>query len=157
MNDIIAYTKQHSIWLSRGMKIMNIKKCNLKDVKTLAVLNKQLIDDEKSDNSMNIEELEERMISFLTTDYSAYFFEVDNNIVGYALVKTTCNPLYLRQFLIDREYRKQHYGTEAFHSLIKYLGINNIDIEVLSWNEAGKKFWESCGFNEISRYMRYEG
>lgn len=135
---------------------MNIKKCSLNDVKMLAMLNKQLIDDEKSDNSMNIMELEERMQDFLTTDYQAYFFEVENNIVGYALVKTTCTPLYLRQFLIDRKYRKRHYGTKAFHSLIEYLGVDNIDIEVLSWNEVGKRFWESCGFSEISKYMRYQ-
>ena len=134
---------------------MNIKKCDLRDVETLALLNKQLIDDEKSDNSMNIKELEERMKSFLMTDYQAYFFEVDDDIVGYALVKTTCSPLYLRQFLIDRKYRHQHYGTEAFHSLIRYLSADSIDIEVLSWNEAGNRFWESCGFSEVSRYMRY--
>lgn len=136
---------------------MNIRKCDLKDVENLAILNKQLIDDENSNNSMNIKELEERMKSFLLTDYQAYFFEVDDNIVGYALVKTTCAPMYLRQFLIDRKYRKQHYGTEAFHSLIRYLGVDNIDIEVLSWNEAGIRFWKSCGFREVSRYMRYNG
>lgn len=136
---------------------MNVKKCELKDAETLAILNKQLIEDEKSDNPMNVKELEERMRGFLTSDYQAYFFEVDNNIVGYALVKTTCTPLYLRQFLIDRKYRKKHYGTDAFHSLLRHLGIDNIDIEVLSWNEAGKRFWESCGFKEISRYMRYSG
>lgn len=137
--------------------MINVKKCDLKDVETLAILNKQLIDDEKSDNSMNVKELEERMKSFLTTDYQAYFFVANDNIVGYALVKTSCTPLYLRQFLIERKYRKQHYGTEAFHSLMRYLSVDNIDIEVLSWNEAGKHFWESCGFSEISRYMRYNG
>ncbi len=137
--------------------MMNVRKCELKDVEMLAILNKQLIDDEKSDNPMNVKELEERMKGFLATDYQAYFFEVDDNIVGYALVKTTCTPLYLRQFLIDRKYRKQHYGTEAFRSLMELLCVDNIDIEVLSWNEAGKRFWESCGFSEISRYMRYKG
>lgn len=135
---------------------MEIKKCTLEDVPQLAVLNKQLIDDEKSNNPMNIRELEARMEGFLNTDYDAYFFIVDEAAVGYALVKNTCTPLYLRHFLIDRKYRKQHYGTEAFNSLIKYLGVNDIDIEVLSWNEAGKRFWESCGFKELSRYMRYQ-
>lgn len=135
---------------------MEIKKCTLEDVPQLAVLNKQLIDDEKSNNPMNIRQLEARMAGFLNTDYVAYFFIVDEAVVGYALVKNTCTPLYLRHFLIDRKYRKQYYGTEAFHSLIKYLGVNDIDIEVLSWNEAGKRFWESCGFKELSRYMRYQ-
>ncbi|MBR2408885.1 MAG: hypothetical protein IKB07_08015 [Lachnospiraceae bacterium] len=28
--------------------------------------------------------------------------------------------------------------------------------QLLPWNERGMKFWESCGFKEISRYMRFE-
>lgn len=136
---------------------MNVIKCRREDVGTLAVLNKQLIEDEKSNNPMSIKELEERMKSFLETDYEAYFFEVNQDIIGYALVKTACTPLYLRQFMIDRKYRRQHCGTEAFHFLMEYLGADTIDIEVLPWNEAGKRFWESCGFREISRYMRLGG
>ncbi|MBQ8596452.1 MAG: GNAT family N-acetyltransferase [Lachnospiraceae bacterium] len=88
--------------------------------------------------------------------YDAYFFVVGEEIVGYALVKNSCKPLYLRQFLIDRKYRKQHLGTEAFHELLKYLEVENIDIEVLPWNEAGLRFWSSLGFKEISKYMRYK-
>lgn len=137
------------------MKMM-IKKCTLEDISQLAILNKQLIDDEKSDNPMSIKELEKRMTGFLNTEYDAYFFMVDDDVVGYALVKNSCRPLYLRQFLIDRKYRKQHYGTEAFKSLIEYLNVKSIDIEVLSWNEAGNRFWKSCGFKDISRYMRFE-
>lgn len=135
---------------------MEIKKCTLKDVAQLAILNKQLIDDEKSDNPMSIKELEDRMTGFLNTEYDAYFFVVNDAVVGYALVKNTCSPLYLRQFFINRQYRKQHLGTEAFKSLIEYLNVKSIDIEVLSWNEAGNRFWESCGFKDISRYMRFE-
>lgn len=135
---------------------MVIRKCKLEDIPKLALLNKQLIEDEKSDNPMSIQELEERMTGFLNTEYDAYFFMVDEDIVGYALVKNSCRPLYLRQFLIDRKYRKHHYGTEAFNSLIQYLEVKRIDIEVLSWNEAGNRFWESCGFKDISRYMRFE-
>ena len=111
---------------------------------------------EKSDNPMNIKELEERMTGFLNTDYEAYFFIVNDEIIGYGLVKNICTPLYLRQFLIDRKYRKQHYGTEAFQSLLEYLKVDTIDIEVLTRNEPGNRFWENCGFKEISRYMRFE-
>lgn len=133
---------------------MKIEKCTLKDISQLASLNKQLIDDEKSDNSMNMSELEERMSGFLGSEYDAYFFVAEEKVIGYALVKNTCTPLYLRQFLIDRNYRKKHYGTEAFNALMEYLNIDSIDIEVLPWNERGIRFWESCGFREISRYMR---
>lgn len=133
---------------------MKIEKCTLKDIPRLAALNKQLIEDEKSDNPMNMSELEERMTGFLSSEYEAYFFVAEEKVIGYALVKNTCNPLYLRQFLIDREYRRKHYGTEAFDALMNYLNVDSMDIEVLPWNERGIRFWENCGFREISRYMR---
>lgn len=133
---------------------IQILKCTLADVPQLALLNKQLIEDEQSNNTMSICELEERMHSFIICEYDAYFFMVQDNVVGYALVKKTCCPLYLRQFLIDRNYRKMHYGTIAFQALLEYLNVNTIDIEVLPWNELGIHFWQSLGFSEISRYMR---
>lgn len=133
---------------------MEIIKCGKDAVPQLAIFNKQLIEDEKSDNPMTIHELENRMDDFLKTEYDAYFFEANNAIVGYALVKTSCSPLYLRQFFIGREYRKNHCGTEAFHALLNYLNVDSIDIEVLSGNEPGNRFWESLGFKEVSRYMR---
>ncbi|MDD5935187.1 MAG: GNAT family N-acetyltransferase [Clostridiales bacterium] len=133
---------------------MHIKQCTVDDVKELATLNQQLIEDEKSDNKMNLAELEERMREFLRTDYHAYFFLDDHQVLGYALVKYTSKPYYIRQFLIDRKYRKQHIGTQAFDVLQKELDTDVLDLEVLSWNEAGKKFWEKCGFVERSRYLR---
>ena len=133
---------------------MKIIKCNSSDIPQLAVFNKQLIEDEHSDNPMSVPELEKRMDSFLNTEYDAYFFEEDKLIVGYALVKKSCSPLYLRQFFIGREYRKNHYGTKAFHALLEYLNVDSIDIEVLSGNKPGNLFWESLGFKEVSRYMR---
>lgn len=89
------------------------------------------------------------MKEFLETDYSAYFFIEDNQIIGYALVRNTSRPVYLRQFLIDRKYRKHHYGTQAFQMLLKYL-------EVLPWNKNGLAFWKQCGFNETCIAMRYK-
>ena len=135
---------------------MQIQKCTMIDVPKLAQLNKQLIDDEKSDNPMNINELESRMKGFLETDYSAYFFIEDSQIIGYALIRNTSNPVYLRQFLIDRNYRKHHYGTQAFQMLLQYLDIKEIDLEVLPWNKSGLAFWKHCGFHETCIAMRYK-
>ena len=131
---------------------LDIKKCTKDDIDKLAILNKELIEDEKSDNPMSIEELKERMCGFLNGDYYAYFFMKENNVVGYALVNHSSNPLYLRQFFIDRMYRKQHIGAKAFELLLEELRTDCIDLEVLSRNEVGMNFWESCGFVERSRY-----
>lgn len=135
---------------------MVIKKCTMEDVDQLAKLNKQLIEDERSDNKMTLTELKERMRGFLETDYCAYYFLEGSDILGYALVNMNVNPIYLRQFLIERNYRRNHIGKNAVDLLMQEINADTLDIEVLSWNEAGMKFWESCGFIERSKYMRLD-
>lgn len=135
---------------------MQIRECNNHDVPQLAVMNKHLIEDEKSNNPMRVEELEQRMQGFLSSDYKAYLFVEDENILGYALVRHTSTPLYLRQFYIKREFRRQHYGKMAFERLMKYIQADAINIDVLPWNERGRLFWKSCGFEDMCISMRYE-
>ncbi len=129
--------------------------CSDADLDVLATLNKQLIDDEKSDNKMNVSQLKERMFGFIHSEYDAYLFMDGNEIIGYALVKNTQSPLYLRQFFICREHRQKGYGKVAFNKLMQMLKAETIDIEVLCWNSVGKAFWDSLGFNERSVYMRF--
>lgn len=52
---------------------MNIIKCSREDIPQLAFFNKQLIEDEKSDNPMSVSELEKRMDGFLKTEYECLF------------------------------------------------------------------------------------
>ena len=136
---------------------MTIQKCTIDDCRYLAELNKELINAEGSDNSMTIRELEERMKDFLQTSYEAFFFIEQDVVIGYALVKMDCEPLYLRQFMIKQEYRRKHYGEQAFQKLLSYLKTNSVDIEVLSNNHQGIKFWEKMGFVERHKYMQYKG
>ena len=134
---------------------MLMMQCTSQDIHTLAVLNKRLIEDEKSNNPMGLEDLENRMTTFLASEYNAYFFKVAEEIVGYALVRHTCSPLYLRQFYIDRAYRRKHYGEKAFRELLDVLWTDTIDIDVLPWNTAGVQFWKSLGFTETCISMKY--
>ena len=136
---------------------MTIQKCTIDDCRYLAELNKELINAEGSNNSMTIKELEERMKDFLQTSYEAFFFMEQNMVVGYALVKMDCEPLYLRQFMIKQEYRRKHYGEQAFQKLLSCLKTNSVDIEVLSNNHQGIRFWEKMGFVERHKYMQYKG
>lgn len=135
---------------------MQIVKCEMCDIEELASMNKQLIDAEKSNNQMSISELRNRMVGFLAGEYEAFFFTESDAVIGYALVKGSVSPLYLRQFFIKEEYRRKHYGTVAFQELLQHLGVESIELEVLPWNERGIRFWSSLGFKEISRYMRLE-
>ena len=133
---------------------MNIVKCASADAGRLAVLNRQLIEDEGSDNRMTLDGLEARMKGFLETDYDAYFFTENGDVIGYALVNTKAVPLYLRQFFVCHEHRREHKGTEAFRMLMDALGTDTIDVEVLSGNGKGARFWASLGFIERSRSLR---
>ena len=139
---------------------MQIVRCSTNDIPLLAAMNKCLIEDEQSTNQMNLAELEKRMEGFLSTEYTAYFFvddksESSDKIVGYALVRNTASPLYLRQFYIKRECRRKHFGSQVFKLLMDYLKTETIDIDVLPWNERGMAFWKSIGFTETCVSMRY--
>ncbi|MFD0711605.1 GNAT family N-acetyltransferase [Paenibacillus sp. GCM10027626] len=139
------------------MSELSIRICSHVDLALLATLNKQLIEDERHDNTMNIEQLKERMRSFIDTDYKAYIFGRDCEIIGYALVDHTRHPLYLRHFFVCRNFRRNGYGKLAFEKLIERLNTKEIDIEVMHWNHIGYEFWKSLGFIERSIYMRLEG
>ena len=134
---------------------MKIRRCTTEDVPELAVMNKSLIEDEKSTNPMNLEELGQRMEGFLAGEYDAYYFMMDDAVIGYALVRKSSTPLYLRQFFIKRQYRRRHYGKEAFSLLLDELAADTIELDVLPWNEAGLLFWKDCGLQETCISMKY--
>lgn len=138
------------------MEEIQIRVCSEEDLDLLAILNKQLIEDEQHDNKMNVEQLRERMKGFINTDYEAYLFEKGPKTIGYALVNHTKKPLYLRHFFICRDVRRQGYGRTIFHKLLELLKVDTIDIEVMSWNERGIGFWRSLGFKDRSIYMRFD-
>ena len=137
------------------MEKLMIRLCDDSDLESLSIMNKQLIEDEKHDNPMNIHQLNERMSGFINSDYNAYIFQQDKKIIGYALVNNSKNPYYLRQFFVVRGERRKGYGKRMFELLLVELNVKTIDIEVMVWNEQGKAFWESVGFKERSIYMRY--
>ena len=134
---------------------MELKECAPEDAALLAEMNKQLIEDEKASNPMDIGELKNRMTDFLNNGYKAFFFIVDGKIVGYALIDMTNEPKFLRQFFIKREERRKHYGEIAFNKLLKKIGTRKIEIDVLSWNETGLEFWKKMGFVEHWKHMRH--
>ena len=141
----------------RAAHPLRIRLCTPENVPELAAMNKALITDEGSPNPMSAEELQERMLGFITGEYTAYLFLLDQETVGYALVRNSSRPLYLRQFYIRDGFRCRHYGKQAFRLLTEYLGTDAIDIDVLPWNEAGRAFWKSCGFEETCISMHYRG
>jgi len=133
-----------------------INQASLDDLDVLALMNKQLIEDEQHDNPMDVEALKIRMKEFLLGEYRAYLFKQEEVIKGYALVNYVRKPAYLRQFFLCRDSRGSGLGKACFQLLLKELKVEQLDVEVMYWNETGYKFWKSLGFEERSVYLRLE-
>ena len=58
-------------------------------------------------------------------------------------------------FIGDKEYRSKGYGTEAIRLILdygfNYLNLNNIKLELMSFNERALKCYTKCGFKEYGR------
>lgn len=133
---------------------MELQKCQLADAKELAVMNRELIEDEKSGNEMSIKELTARMKGFLEDGYEAFKILNEGMLVGYVLIDNKKQPAYIRQFYIMRQHRRKGYGTRAFWKLLEDLKISSVEIQVLTWNKVGLDFWENIGFVDKERYRK---
>ena len=58
-------------------------------------------------------------------------------------------------FIGDDNYRNDGYGTEAIKLILdfgfNYLNLNNIKLDLLSFNERAEKCYKKCGFKEYGR------
>ena len=58
-------------------------------------------------------------------------------------------------FIGNKEYRNKGYGTEAIELILeygfRYLNLNNIKLNLMSFNERALKCYEKCGFKEYGR------
>jgi GNAT superfamily N-acetyltransferase len=133
------------------------------DLPILATMNKRLIEDEGHRNPMSLDQLLHRMQSWLSSNWAVHLFlQADNTIVGYSLHQLRRDDyfanevnVYLRQFFIERAYRDQGLGSEAFRAISKTFPENcTVVIEVLAVNPRGQKFWQSLGFDTYCTTMK---
>lgn len=58
-------------------------------------------------------------------------------------------------FIGDKDYRSKGYGTEAIKLILdygfNYLNLNNIKLDLMSFNEKALKCYKKCGFKEYGR------
>jgi len=141
-----------------------IRAATEEDIQTLARMNKQLIEDEGHRNPMSIPELVQRMRGWLQSGWKAdIFVQADDTIIGYALYQHRKDEflpdqpvIYLRQFLIEREYRDQGLGRLALHELFKarFPSRCTVVVDVLTANERGVRFWQRVGFQPYSMTLK---
>ncbi len=125
------------------------------DVPTLAVLNRQLIEDEHSRNPMSLEELEARMRRWIEGDWSAVLISLDDQVAGYCLFQIRRDEyfpeqpvVYIRHYCIARGFRKRGLGREAFERIVAewFPAEATLELEVLESNPPGRAFWNALGF-----------
>ena len=128
------------------------------DLPVLAELNQQLIRDEGHRNRMSLAELEERMQGWLRGEYAAVLFRNESEPIGYALYRREAEHIYLRQFFVRPEYRRQGVGRAALEWLRAnaWPGTARIRLDVLVGNERGIAFWRSVGFRDYCLTMELD-
>ncbi|HME55271.1 MAG TPA: GNAT family N-acetyltransferase [Candidatus Lokiarchaeia archaeon] len=141
-----------------------IKPASPADITTLAKMNLALINDEGSRNPMTLQELEDRMRDWLAGEYSATFIIFDGKIAGYCLYQVRKDEyflenteVYVRQFYIKPEFRRQHVGSYAFEQITAdWFSSENttVILDVLENNSAARQFWSQLGFMPYYTRMR---
>ncbi len=108
---------------------------------------------------MGLAELEQRMAKWLGGQYQAILFEEGKLAYGYALFNEEPEYIYLRQFYVEREYRRRGIGRTAVGWLCRHVWGEGrrIRLDVLAGNEAGIAFWKSVGFGAYCLTLEKEG
>ena len=93
-------------------------------------------------------ELRERMRGWLEGAYRAVIFAVGSAPVAYALYRESEDEIYLRQFFVDRGYRRHGLGREAIRLLQTELWPRDKrwTVEVLTGNAPAVAFWRAVGY-----------
>jgi ribosomal protein S18 acetylase RimI-like enzyme len=142
---------------------IEIRRAAAEDFDKLAMLNRELIEDEKHRNPMTVLELKERFIRLVNREnWMVDLFIQNGAIVGFAThrvepdnVEPSGERTYLRHFYISRQHRRSGMGRSALALLIqsRFNDKSRIFLEVLETNPSGKAFWSRMGFVPYSTIM----
>jgi len=137
---------------------MHYRPATLDDCQRLVEFNAQLIKDEGHRNPMTVAELADRMRAWLAGEYRAVIFVAEQGPVGYALFRDEPEHIYLRQFFVKKESRRQGIGRSAIEHLVRneWPAQKRIRLDVLVGNAAAIAFWRSVGFADYCLTMERE-
>ena len=121
-------------------------------------MNARLLEDEDHPNrNLKISELESRMRKWLVSgEYEATLFEIEEP-VGYALFRREPGEVFLRQFFVERDRRRQGIGRAAMELLLRevWWPLDRVTLEVRSRNAGAVQFWRSVGFSDYAIGMEF--
>jgi predicted acetyltransferase len=130
---------------------MNFRRARLDDCALLAELNHQLLHDEGHRNrKMTIPELERRMKGWLKSEYTAAIFEIDGEVVAYALYREQPDEIYLRQLFVALSRRRKGIGRKTIEILRTEIwpAHKRLTVDVLVHNAAAIAFWRAVGYKD---------
>lgn len=133
-----------------------VSKMTTKQVKALALLNAELIQDEGHNNSMTLAELEQRMFHWLESgEYQCHAVLHRNLPVAYSLWRDEPSNLHIRQLFTLRHYRKRGLATKLIRHLEYFFaGEKPLRLEVLTTNQDAIRFYEHLGFQLYAHTMQ---
>jgi predicted acetyltransferase len=136
---------------------LTFRRAESADCRLLAQLNHQLIRDGGHRNPMNVEQLESRMRGWLDGEYAAIIFAIESEIVAYALFRETVEEIYLRQFFVATDRRRQGIGRRAIALLRSEIWPEEkrLTVEVLTHNAAAIAFWRACGYRDYCLTLEF--
>ncbi len=138
---------------------VTLRKATINDIGELAEMNKELIADERSRNPMNINQLELRMQTWLDGSWSAIMIYKHDVLIGYLLYQQRTDEhfpdqriIFVRQFFVQRTYRRRGIGREAFERITKQFFPSDarVMLDVLATNPEALHFWEDIGFTQYA-------
>ncbi len=141
---------------------MHVRLINDIDLPHVALMNRQLIEDEHSENTLDLAGLEQRLVGFLDRGWKIVICEEDDVPVGYATFfvgNDDLDPSRARvnigHFFIRRERRAMGRGTAFFSQLQQdfFPSRAKIVLDVLVGNTNAQSFYRSLGFAEYSIMM----
>ena len=138
------------------LRSMKWRKATEADVPLLADLNRQLSEDDGTSALRPAVNFEERLRARLGGGYSAALFELDETPVAYVLWRDNeGRGIYVRQFFVARDRRRQGLGRRAFDLLLHEIlpPDTAITLEVGEQNPAGLAFWQALGFAVFAKAM----
>ena len=85
---------------------------------------------------------------------------LDEQFIGYLLLRIIIDEAEIMQFAIDPKYQKQGFGQNLYDSALQYITqaqVDKIYLEVETLNQKAISFYEKNGFEKIHMRKDYYG
>lgn len=113
----------------------------------------------RSANIMTLDAEKKYFEENINKNYNFFIVTLDNDkligTVGLEKYDSINRTATLGIFIGEKEYRSQGYGTEAIKLVldygVNYLNLNNIKLDLMSFNNRALKCYQKCGFKEYGR------